>query len=53
MMRIKCLQTIYGVVSELKTNIVLQYENDFKEVKSWGYPALYNNTQPKDYLNYI
>ena len=37
-------------MSELKTNTVLQYDDDFKEVKSWGYPALCS-TQPKKKSN--
>ncbi len=35
-------------MAELKTNTVLQYDDDFKEVKSWGYPALYNKQSKKN-----
>src|SRR5688572_29780989 len=34
-----------GNVSELKTNTVLQYDDDFKKVTSWGYPALYKGSK--------
>jgi len=32
----------------LKTNTVLQYKNDFKEVELWGHPALYKKPNKKN-----
>ncbi|PKY39943.1 hypothetical protein RhiirA4_453235, partial [Rhizophagus irregularis] len=29
-----------GEMGKFKTNTVLQYDNDFREVELWGYPAL-------------
>ncbi|GBB95714.1 hypothetical protein RclHR1_00260019 [Rhizophagus clarus] len=36
-----------GEMGKLKTNTVLQYKDDFKEVELWGYPALYKKSNGK------
>ncbi|GES97257.1 hypothetical protein GLOIN_2v1678905 [Rhizophagus clarus] len=37
-----------GEEGTFKTNTVLQYDDDFEEVKLWGYPALYKESNKND-----